>query len=286
MLDVGIHDMPAERYHADPCPQPSLSNSIAKVLTQQSPLHAWHAHPRLNPNYEPDHDSKLDYGSAAHQLLLERRSDAIVIVEADDWRTKAAREARDAARAEGKFPILAYQYQRAKKMVWAALDFISTTELAGIFATGMPERTMIWQESSIWCRCRPDLMSSDYRVCLDYKSTENAEPEAFIRQIGRMSYDLQAEFYCRGITTVTDVQPIFVFLAQEVIAPYACSLIALSNAYRVVGQQKVNMAINTWRQCVVSQKWPSYTEKICYAEPPVWALAEMEAAESEGGKDE
>ena len=39
-LDTGIHHgVPEARYHSDPCAEPSLSNSIAKLLVRQSPLH-------------------------------------------------------------------------------------------------------------------------------------------------------------------------------------------------------------------------------------------------------
>ena len=65
---------------------------------------------------------------------------------------------------------------------------------------------------------------------LDYKTTENAEPETFIRQIGRMSYDLQAEFYVRGGKAVIEREPIFIFLAQEISEPYSCSLVGLANS--------------------------------------------------------
>ena len=46
-LDAGIHDIPPREYHADPCPAPSLSRSIAKLLVERSPAHAYAAHPRL-----------------------------------------------------------------------------------------------------------------------------------------------------------------------------------------------------------------------------------------------
>src|ERR1700677_1036911 len=96
-LEQGIFNLSAEAYHADPCPTASLSSSIAGILLDQSPSHAWLAHPRLNPNYVRESaDSRFDLGSAAHMMLLEQREDRIVRVSADDWRTKAAKEARAA----------------------------------------------------------------------------------------------------------------------------------------------------------------------------------------------
>lgn len=285
---AGIHKLDAPSYHADPAPTPSLSNSIANTLITQSPLHARHQHPRLNPNYVPEQDSRFDLGSAAHMMLLERRIDGIVIVEAKDWKKKAAQEARDEARAEGKYPILARHYEQVQLMVGAATAFIETTELAGLFTAGIPEQTVLWQEGSVWCRCRPDLVARLFAnpVILDYKTTENAEPDAFIRQIPRMGYDVQAEFYVRGVKTITQIEPTFVFLVQEISAPYACSLVALSNAYRAIGQQKVERAIGLWQRCMERNEWPSYSTRIAYAEPPSWALLEMDEAMRENDKSE
>jgi hypothetical protein len=37
----GIHEVDAETYHSDPVEVPSLSASIAKLLVNSTPLHAW-----------------------------------------------------------------------------------------------------------------------------------------------------------------------------------------------------------------------------------------------------
>ena len=99
----GIYtDFPVDQYRADPCPQPSLTQSIAKVILDHSPLHAWHAHPRLNPRFVQDEEKKFDIGNTAHALLI-GRGKSIAVIDADDWRTKAAKEAREAAAfAKGK----------------------------------------------------------------------------------------------------------------------------------------------------------------------------------------
>jgi hypothetical protein len=69
----GIYlDMSAVDYFADPCPSPSLTQSVAKRLIDRSPLHAWTIHPRLNPAFEADDPTKYDIGNIAHRLLLGR----------------------------------------------------------------------------------------------------------------------------------------------------------------------------------------------------------------------
>jgi hypothetical protein len=59
-------------YLADPCPDASLNASTAKILYEQSPRHAKHFHPRLNPKFRPGDDKKFDIPNVAHMLMLGR----------------------------------------------------------------------------------------------------------------------------------------------------------------------------------------------------------------------
>ena len=274
----GIYTIPHDEYHADPCPTPSLSSSVAKVLLRQSPAHAAMQHPKLNNNYVSAESSRFDLGTIAHALLLEDDSSRLITIEADDWRTKAAKEARDAARAEGKIPILVKQAAHLLKMVGAARAFMRSSEIGDM--KFMPEQTLAWKEGDAWCRARPDWLSTDHTLILDYKTTDDANPEAFIRQIARMGYDTQAEFYSRGLEAVTGKRPLFVFLAQEIESPYACSLVALSNSYMAIAASKVARAIRTWSYCLKSGDWCAYSNKILYAEPESWMLAQHERMEA------
>lgn len=274
-----IAELSAKEYHADPGDVPSLSNSIANILLEQSPLHAWLAHPKLNPHFSPDQDSRFDLGSAAHMMLLERREDRIVRVAANDWRTKAAQEARDTAQAEGKYAVLERQYGDIVEMCAAARAFMLKSELGNLLDVGEAEKTILWMDRGVACRARPDMFSVGRQVVLDYKSTGSAEHGAFARQIGRMGYDLQAEFYLRGIKAATGRNDmVFVFLAQEITPPYACSLTGLSNAYRMLGQDKVERALALWQKCLGEDSWPSYDARIRYAEPKPWELMQSEEA--------
>jgi hypothetical protein len=278
-MEPGIYSISSENYHADPAPTPSLSSSIAKILINQSPSHAWLAHPRLNPDFKRDVDSRFDLGSAAHAMLLERDASKIVRVQADDWRTKAAKEARDAAQANGQHAVLERQYADIVAMCTAAQDYLLDTELGDILATGTAEQSVLWQEGAMWCRARPDLLSADRRICLDYKSTASAAPDFIAKQIGRMGYDLQSSLYSLGISTVTGAEPSFVFLFQEICQPYSCSLVSLSNAYKSVGEAKAKRALSIWERCMTTNNWPGYSNKILYVEPSPWILAEAEAME-------
>lgn len=286
-MKKGIYTISAEQYHADKMhEEPSLSNSIAKILIQQSPQHAWYAHSRLNPDYVSDDSSRFDLGSAAHAVLLENDYNKINFVEADDWRTKEAKSQRDAARARGILPVLKKYELPLKEMVRVAKHKIENSELAGIFNNGKAEQTLFWQEGEIYCRARLDFLRNDQLVILDYKTTETAEPEACVRKIGQMGYDIQASFYKRGLVACGGSEnAVFVFLFQEIEPPYACCLIALSNTYIEIADEKVNRAIDMWTESMASNRWPSYSSLVHYAEPPAWVMQQhmnmMEAKENE-----
>lgn len=270
----GTYCIPEAEYHADPCPAPSLSSSLAKVLLRQSPLHAKMMHPKLSPNYVSPESSRFDLGTMAHAMLLEGDDSKLVVIEADDWRTKAAKEARDAARAEGKLPILQKQSADLFAMVQQARKFLKNSEVGGV--TFDSELTIAWQDNGVWCRSKYDWISDRRDIVLDYKTTDDANPETFIRQIGRMGYDMQAAFYTRGAQAL-GFRPTFAFLAQEITPPYACSLIALSNTYMEIAAGKADIAIRTWAHCLKADSWPAYTDRILYAEPPAWEMAKFQA---------
>src|SRR3990167_10985225 len=132
-LTAGIHTIPLADYIADPAPSPSLSSGIARAILEESPLHAFHKHPRLNPHYLQDHKTAFDLGTVAHAVLLEGSYKKIAVVNAVDWRTKEAKETRDEARANGMTPILVEQMTEVELMFEEAKRAIGESELASVF---------------------------------------------------------------------------------------------------------------------------------------------------------
>lgn len=284
----GSYRLSFEDYLADPCPEPSLSrSSIIDLL--DSPARAWWNHPRLNPQPpEPENEAKFDIGSAAHCLLLEG-GDAIFIVEGyDDWRTKAAKEARDAARECGKIPLLAKQGEQVFDMAHAAREAIRQCPELGITdlrAEGDSELTYIWQEiNGIWCRIRVDWIRKDRTLILDVKTTgTSVNPSIFSSHINKMGYGVQEAFYKRGVKAIEGEMPDFVIMAQETAPPYFCSFHGLDLMNYDMADQKIKWAINEWSERLKSGQWPSYANRVHYAEPKPWELAEWEMRKYEGG---
>jgi hypothetical protein len=280
-LTPGIYTgLAAEEYHADPCPEPSLSASIAQVLLAQSPAHARTQHPRLNPLFVREDEARFDLGTAVHAFLLEGAT-RFTVVAATDWRTKAAQEQRARIRAEGKIPLLAEQAGRVEEMAAAARDQLSFYSPRP-FAAGDPEVTLVWQEpNGIRCRARLDWLTPDRRWIWDYKSTEgSAHPEAWTRgPLFSLGYDVQAAFYRRGVQVLTGIEPDFGFVVQETYAPYALSVIGLGPDVLVLGEKKRLRAVELWGKCLESGTWPGYPAQVCTAELPPWVEAQWMARE-------
>jgi len=278
--------MPMAEYQADPCPAPSLSSGIAKLLVTRSPAHAWAAHPRLNPEYREKESSAFDLGSAAHAMLLEGE-DICVPLEFDDWRTKEAKARRDEVRAAGRIPLLQEQYARVRAMVGVVLPaWERNPDLSGYHLRDMLiEQSLFWTEaeSTVWCRARPDALSKDRRLIVDYKTTQaSANPSSWTRTAIGMQAEMQAAFYLRGNAATGGPEDArFVFVVQETDPPYAVSFCGVSPAMLAMGKAGVDQAIWTWHDCTTKNRWPSYPARICWIEPPPYAMAAFEQAQLE-----
>lgn len=276
-LEPGIYDMPADRYHRDPCPEPSLSSSIAKLICLSSPAHAREAHPRLNPDAVNDEAEHLDIGTAAHAVLLEGQA-AVTIIDANDFRTNAAKEARDAARAEGRTPLLAKKWADVQKMVAAAREQLELHRDGGakMFSVGEPERTLIWQEDGVWCRARLDWLRPDPTPIAqwavdDYKSTSaTANPDVWTRTLFSNGFDLQAAWYLRGLKILTGYDGTFRFAVQETFPPYALAVVALGPDAMTIAEKKCLYALEVWRTCQEEKEWMGYPRRTCHASLPAW----------------
>lgn len=272
----GIYtDMAAADYHADPAPAPSLSQSLAKILLAKSPLHAWHAHPRLNPDYVHDDDTKFDIGNIAHKMLLGRGKEIAVLEGFNDWRKDAAKEAREAAAKVGKIAVLGKTAARADRMVNAARAQLELRGLGDLFgADGDSEVVVAWQEGPIWLRQMIDWLSDDRLIFADYKTTdESAAPAALARKMVNDGWHIQAAMGERGLDLVTGTggRRKFLFVVQEATVPYALNVVEVGADPLVMGRKMLDAAVNTWTRCMRADRFPGYPLDIVTPEFPGWA---------------
>lgn len=282
--EPGIYTMAADDYHADPCPEPSLSSSIAGILCERTPAHARLRHPRLTACVARDEAEHFDIGTAAHAILLEGVN-AVAVLDFPDWRTNASKDARDAARAAGQIPLLRKVWADVEAMVLATRAQLDAhVDGRVMFTGGQAEQALVWQEEGgIWCRARTDwLRPQDID---DYKTTsKNASPDALSRTIFANGWDIQAAFYLRGLKALTGAEATFRFACQEVYAPYALSVVALGPAALMLAEKKVRFSLELWRDCLTRNRWPMYPTQTAYASLPPWiesAWLEKETADGQ-----
>lgn len=274
-----VPDMPEDVYHADPCPAPSLSASCAKKLVADTPWHAWNEHPH-NPNRAKQQDEHhFDIGHAAHALLLEGE-DRIAVIDAADWRTKAAKEERDAARANGHIPLLKNEADDIYRMRDAAMKAIRENEhLSGMtLADGKSEQSFFWQDSTtgIWKRSRLDWLSNGAEIILDYKSTSRGvNPYGLGKLIVSCGYDIQGATYIQAVNTlVPGSWPQFVLMFQETEPPYSVVFAGVGGELLGLGEQKLAYATNTWAECLRTGEFPGYPKRTMWPQCPAWASAQ------------
>jgi hypothetical protein len=262
----------------------AFSSGLAQTLLDRSPLHAW-TESQWNPDRVRDDNGTADIGTFAHACLLEGGTSSLVVVDAPDWRTKAAQQARDDARAAGKLPILERKVSEVWTMVKAAQAFIASSELVGLFSAGEAETTIIFDLDGVRCKARPDWLSDDRKICLSYKTSPgSAAPDSWIRT-QLPGYDTGIVLYEDAVNSIAapDGGCRVVTLVQEQKPPYSCSLIGLAPAWAALAESKLALALATWKGCLEDGKWPAYPTMIAWAEPRAWMLAEAEERAQERG---
>lgn len=234
-----------------------LHPSVAKVLLLRSPRHArWQLDHPAKPSRE------MDLGSVVHALLLGAKQDRIVVVDASDFRTKAAQQARDEAYEARKVPIVRAKYEEAANIAGQALRQLADYD---IMLSGESELTLLWSEKTTGGRvvhCCGTLDHLDGEWIYDVKTGSDASPDAQARQHYAMGNDLQAAAY---LSAVEHCRPElagrvrFAFIGVETSPPYVVQVTELDAEYLEVGRRRWARAVAIWERCQRTGNWPGYS---------------------------
>jgi hypothetical protein len=253
---------------------PRLSPSCAKVLLAKSPLHAWTQH-RLGGDEKSEESDEKDQGTILDRLLLGVGPD-LVIVDAPDWRTNAAKEARDAAKLAGKIPILKekVKFQQAIVDAWKAQYVAHDIEF-----TGKSQVKLDWESDGVPCRGKLDhlIIGPDYALIYDIKSTSDASQAAMTRSIVSFGYDIQHAAYIEGVEAnyphlAGRVTMKLVCGEKEKRDAYAVNVLTFGGTMRELGERKWRRAKRIWGECLKTGEFPGYQG--APIEASAWQLAE------------
>jgi hypothetical protein len=281
ITEPGIYrDFDGPSYFADPCPDPSLSQSIAKVIIERSAKHAMLQHPRLAPATTGDDEAEKyvkaqAIGNAAHQIML-GRGKAVEIIKADDFRGKEAKAKRDEASAAGRVPILEKHMTGVEKMVKAANVQLEDHEDCDAFTNGSGEVMIAWQENGIWFRSLIDWLHDDLRTVDDYKTTQmSVAPHVIGIRAESANWHVQAAFIERGLDILDPAgagRRKYRFIAQEGDAePYALTVMHMNEHWLTMGRKKVDAAVMLWTHAIETGEWRGYTNRSVIPDYPGWS---------------
>lgn len=264
-----IHGMSDADYHS----HKALSSTEARLLLESPAKYRWR---KDNPPLIDD-SPKFDIGKAVHAKVLGAGAE-VIVVDADDWRTKAAREAREEARAAGKAPLLTREFEAVNAMAEAVLAH--PTARALLSQPGESEVSVFAEVGGVDTRARFDFLPNrtDRRtVAVDLKTTVDASLREFEKSVARYQYDVQAVWYGDTYEAATgDTGSAFVFIAVEKEAPYLTAVYQLPIVWMEMGKAKAKRARELFAECTATGVWPGYDEAVQLLTPPTWTVFEFE----------
>lgn len=281
MLSAGIHRIDADTYHADNLRDaPTLSSTLARTILDRSPLHAWVAHPRLNPEWLPTERKTFDIGRAAHRAVLGVGADFAVyppevLASNGAASTKAAKEWETDARADGLTPIKAAEEDAIMAMADAVERHLRAMRIS--FDPSRSELTALAEVDGVWCRAMVDNAPSDPRLPLyDLKTTTDASPEACVRAVAAYGYDVQARFYLDAWEAATGERRRMRFVFVEKEPPHAVGVVELHDSetdeadWMLDAGAKCREARRIWSECLTANQWPGYPARVAIVGAPGW----------------
>ena len=274
-------NFPQDRYFADDVglDRPSLNSGIAQMLIDPecTPKHAWAKHPRLGGAPDPDEEGSedeeadsgkvhFDIGHAIHREILGRGSE-YVACEFRDWRTKAARAARDAIRGDGKTPLLQHHYDKIVPIAASARLYMASE--------GLPPMDE-WETEVVYTgetrhgwptRCMVD--ARRHRQRLDLKSAANLSDRSIQKAMYEGGYAFQDEFYQRITAQNGDEADERFILFIDKSPPYCHRLVRADPFGQSIIQRMVDRAEEVWDECMRNgfRAWPDGVSDIT---PPDW----------------
>jgi hypothetical protein len=267
--DAKLLSVTPEEYHR----LSGFSASLATTLLNQSPLHALAASPEFGGG-GGEGTKETDRGTICHHLVL-GCGQKYEVLDFDDWRKKVAQEARDAAVAAGKVPVLKHTFDGYLELAARVTENLADY---GVILDGKSEQAVSWVEDTengeVACRSMFDHVWLDRGRIIDLKFVRDASPEAVARSASGYGYDIQAAGYTRALGALRPewlgrIKFSFAFCETE--APYAMFLCEPDGLFREIGAKRWRRAVERWALCKATQEWPGY--EVGDISLPQWAAA-------------
>lgn len=204
----------------------------------------------------------LVFGAATHKMLLEPETwgECYAVAPDVDRRTKLGKEqyAFWLERVGDREIVSNEDYTVLFDMTISArtIDFVNK------LLNGEKEVPLFWNDDLTGepCKARLDCLTTiaGKPIIVDYKTTNDASTDGFMRSAIKYGYDFQAAMYSEAYKANFGTVPTFVFIAQEKTPPYAVNILQADDVFIKRGYDIFRQLIGTYHDCKQSNNWWGY----------------------------
>ena len=211
----------------------------------------------------------LILGRAIHKAVFEWDSfadDYVVLDKEVNLRTKEGRAQRDEL-AKTHTVLKPDQMTLIKKVVESIRRRPEISEL--IDGCEFERSHFVRHNERLVLKARTDGYNPKKNTIIDLKTTLDASPNSFIRDIFKYGYHFQDAFYIDVIEKLTSGTPNFRIIALEKNYPFEACTYELSPKSVAIGRKQYQVELEKLDKALREDKWPSYGP-FNYVKPPAW----------------
>lgn len=287
-----LEDVPEDVYHAGgvrtPGPQTSQS-ALKQLLPPSTPREFQHILLHGLPR-----SRSLDWGSAAHSIVLGRGADFVACPEeflssdGSMYRTKEGRAWTQLQRELGRIPLTPTDHAGIFAMAEEILANPHAAEL--LTDPGRRPEVSAYYECAegLWMRSRFDLLSGSLA---DLKTSVDPHPDAWRRSAWKFGYHVQDAAYRTAFVEVTgdpDPGPM-VFIVVQSKAPFVTGVYTLDREFERLGREQLAASLETYRDQYATHgdpraagvRWDGLPGTEAVLSPPRHAYYDAEGVEYE-----
>lgn len=247
-MKLGINEnISNKEYHDD---REFLSSSALKLLHKDP--QAFYKRYMLGEREEVSNQAALDFGTAAHLMLLEPHlydTDVVVF-------PGAVRRGKEFDK---------FKAENEGKLILTNADYMKLTELHNAFIhhpAGPPlldsclfEHTMCGILEDMKFKVRADAISIDGGYIVDVKTTAYAGGiEAFRSTLESLYYDLSAALYCEIAKQIYNKPFDFYYIVLSK-NDLSCNIYKTSKSTFSIGYERMYEAIKIYKKCLLTNVW-------------------------------
>jgi len=231
------------------------------------------------PEITPQKQQNFDFGSAIHMAVLQPD-------ELDKWfrprpeghpNSNAYKDRVAAMLADNPFLriLKGDNYDalpRIRDAVWSNPDAAALLEGAEVEQSGVATDPTY----GFRAKFRLDIRNPSLGVLADLKSTTDARPEHFGRQMEDLRYYRQAAFYIRYSALLGLPERDFAVIAIEKDPPYLTWVHQVPDKWLVAGEEEMDLLLERYAECERLDVWPGYPGGLHELQPTDWQMKSLE----------